>query len=233
MKNFTLLLIIVTITASCNNNNKNSKIWAHRVNDTTIAQQKEKKFAGLEIDLYYSSADNQLYVCHDLEDTILHLSIDQWFSAIESPNRHKYWLDTKNLNYNNADSIASIILKIKHKYHIFNNIYIESWDKYGLQKIKQYPIKTLLWVESLNWKDIDTTVWAENTRKAIDFVKPNAISCEYGMFPLLCDSFPDTDIHFWHTPAEESEKNFKLTREMCQRKNVKVVLVDYNEPIDY
>lgn len=231
MRYFFLLLIIITITTSCNNNN--SKIWAHRANDTTIAQQKESKFDGLEIDIYFSANDNQLYVCHDIEDTILHLTIDQWFSALESPKRHKYWLDTKNLTYSNADSIASIIIKTQKKYHIFNNIYIESWNSYGLLKIKQYPIKTLLWVESLNWKDIDTTIWAESTRKAIDLVKPDAISCEYGMYPLLCDSFPDIDIHFWHTPAEASEKNFTLTREICQRKNVKVVLVDYDEPINY
>lgn len=233
MKKIIILLIISTITTSCNSHNKNSKIWAHRVNDTTIAQQKESKFQGFEIDLYYSEPDNQLYVCHNIEDTILHLTIDQWFSALQAPNKHKYWLDTKNLTYNNADNIASIILNAKDKYNISNNIYIESWDKHGLLRIKQYPIKTLLWVESLNWKDIDTTIWTESTRKAIDLVKPNAISCEYGMYPLLCDSFPDIDIHFWHTPADATEKNFKLTREICKKRNVKVVLVDYDEPIDY
>ncbi len=206
------------------------KMWAHRVNDTITLQQKELLFDGIETDIYYSSSSNEIFVCHNDEDTINGLTLNMWFDALKEPQNHYYWLDVKNLTYQNADLIAEQILKITQKHNIKNKIFVESYNTYALKKVKRNDFRTLLWVENLNWKDIDTSTWYAITKKAIDSVQPNAISCEYGMFPLLCDTFPDIDVHFWHTPANESTENITFTKEMCDKKNVKVVLVDYEKP---
>ena len=67
-------------------------------------------------------------------------------------------------------------------------------------------------------------------RKQIDVLHPDAISCEYTMFPLLCDSFPEQNVHFWDTPKDYTPENVEFTKKICDRPNVKVVLVDYPTP---
>ena len=72
-----------------------------------------------------------------------------------------------------------------------------------------------------------------NVRAQNKELKPNAISGMYNMSPLLCDSYPEYNIHLWHTPKEYVPENVEYTREMCNRENVKIVLVDYPVTIDY
>ena len=64
-------------------------------------------------------------------------------------------------------------------------------------------------------------------RSQIEELQPDAISCEYSMYPFLCDSFPEQNIHFWDTPKEFTPENVKFTKELCGNRSVKVVLVDY------
>lgn len=227
---FFIIAATMLITSCASDPYPTQKMWAHRVNDTITLKQKELLFDGIETDIYYSCSSNEIFVCHNDEDTINGLTLNMWFDALKEPQKHYYWLDVKNLTYQNADIIAEHILQITHKHKIKNKIFVESYNSPALRKVKRNNIRTLLWVENLNWKDIDTSAWYAITRKAIDSVQPNAISCEYGMFPLLCDTFPDIDVHFWHTPANESTENIAFTKEMCDKKNVKVVLVDYEKP---
>ena len=47
------------------------------------------------------------------------------------------------------------------------------------------------------------------------------------MFPLLCDTFPEQNIHFWDTPKDYTPENVEFTKKLCENESVKVVLVDY------
>jgi hypothetical protein len=53
------------------------------------------------------------------------------------------------------------------------------------------------------------------------------------MHPLLDAAFPNENILYWHLPENETPEGIALTRELCRTPNVKVVLVDYDEPISY
>lgn len=212
-----------------------SKLWAHRANDTAIAQTKKQVFDGLEVDVMYSAEDNELYIGHDEWDGMYKLTLEEWFAALPEPQKTCYWIDMKNLDTDNAEIIGSKILGITEKFKITDNVMVENTDCAALKIVKEKGLHVILWVYNMYWNDnhIDTATWQKNTKEQIDILEPDALSCEYRMYPLLPESFPEQNIHFWHTPAELNDANAELTRTLCRNKSVKVVLVDYNEPIDY
>lgn len=211
----------------------NSKIWAHKANDTTIAKCKRIFFDGLEVDAMYSEASDILYVGHDECDTINKLTLDQWFSSLQNPHNTYYWVDMKNLNESNADKILIAFNAIAQKYGIKDVMYIESPYYKALKTLKNDSFNVILWVDNLYSKEMDTTTWFNLTKSRIEYLSPDAISCDAGMFSMLTGYFPEQNIHLWQTPADYSEANAEITRKLCRNKSVKVVLVDYNKPISY
>lgn len=239
---FVMMLVMI----SCKNDKKvktqyqfkypKSKVWAHKVNDTVVANIKGKIFDGLELDVCFVKSDSTLYVGHEMVDSVNKLTLQMWFSAMDNPRKNNYWLDVKNLNVENVQPIAKQILDIIKRYKLNGKIIVESYNKKPLKLFKQFGIPVSLWVENVYyWKNWDENPkgWYKSTKNEIDYVNPDAISCEYRMYELLTKYFPEQNIHLWQTPMKYNEKNVELTRKMCRNKSVKVVLVDYDEPVNY
>lgn len=172
----------------------NNKIWAHRVNDTITAQDKENKFEGMELDIIYSPYQNKVFVCHNESDTINNLTLDLWFSSLKKPEDHCYWLDVKNFNYYNAEAISRLIKGILQKHGIQDHAFIESSSVNALRKVKEQDLHASLWVDNFYWTKIDTTDWVNKVTQQIEELHPDAISCEYRMFEALTTFFPEQNI---------------------------------------
>lgn len=145
-----------------------------------------------------------------------------------------FWVDFKNLSGSNAKQAMIIMDKLANKYQIKDKLFIESTDDKALKTVKKKGYFTMLWVENLYWrrnhtKD-DTIKVMNKIRSQIEKLQPDAISCEYRMFPILCDTFPEQNIHFWDTPKKYTPENVEFTRKLCENQSVKVVLVDYPTP---
>lgn len=239
MKNI-CLFIFLTLLIACSRNYPESKIWAHKVNDTIVAQQKELLFDGLEVDVQYSTFQNEFFIGHELVDTNNGLTLTQWFSSLKYASENWYWIDMKNLTVSNAEKISSKIKSLTDTFKI-THLMLESSNYKALKIVKECNIPTILWISDnfWYWKEFDTAGWFNLVQKKVDYVKPDALSCEYRLYPLLPDSFPEYPIHFWHTqvvdtvPIILTPENVAFTKEMCNNKSVKVVLVDYDQPIDY
>lgn len=238
IKLFIISILSLLLAGACYKNNQViemkendfliSKLWAHKTNDTAEAKRKKELFSGLEVDLYYSDYQKIIYVGHEAWDTITGLTFAAWLKALPSPEKTYYWLDMKNLNVNNANEIAEQIMYLTNKYEITSNVMVEHTDWQALKIIKEKGLKVILWVDNLYWwSEKDTIRWYDITKNKIESLQPEAISCEYRMFPLLNQSFPAENVFFWNTPIEDSVSNRNLTREMCLDTSVKVVLVDY------
>ena len=208
------------------------KTWAHGVNDTLTAQQKSARFDGIEVDLNFSSYQNQLFVGHELSDTVNLLSFDMWVKAIPYPQEHWYWIDMKNLNERNADSIADIILQVSEKYGIKHRLMVENKNEKALKILKDRGLYVILWVDNIYYSQRSSKAWLKLTRAQVKYLHPDALSCEYTMFPLLPQSFPKLNIHFWHTPNPYNAENVAATKNICSDTSVKVVLVDYDFPVE-
>lgn len=209
------------------------KIWAHQVNDTLTAQKKSAYFDGMELDLNFSSYQNRLFVGHELYDSVNMLTFEAWMAAIPHPQEHWYWIDMKNLTVSNADSIADIILKVSEEYGIKHRLMVENKNEEALKKLKEKGLYVILWVDNIFYSYRSESKWRKLTRRQINYLHPDALSCEYSMFPLLTQSFPDQNIHFWHTPAPYNDTNVAQTQILCRDTSVKVVLVDYDYPVEY
>ena len=216
-----------------------SKIWAHRVNDTLVAQQKEQLFDGMEVDVQYSDYQDEFFIGHELVDTLNGLTLAQWFASLKHGPEKWFWIDMKNIEETNAQRISNKIIRLKKQFGI-DHLMLESKNYNALKIVKKNSIPVILWVDNFwYWKEFDTVGWYNLVRKKVDDLYPDALSCEYRIFPLLPDSFPEYPIHFWHTkvvdtiPIDFTPENVAFTRKLCDNKSVKVVLVDYDEPITY
>ena len=214
-----------------------SKVWKHRVNTKEELKDARKNFDGVEIDIFYVSEKNDIFVGHSYADTVNHLLFSDLLSSLRKAKKLCYWLDFKYLNVENAEQAISALNVIAERYKIKERIFIESWSQKALSVAKSNGFHTMLWVTSLSYKKYetldDTISLLNNIRSSINNLNPDAISCVSAMFPILCDSFPEQNIHFWDTPKKYTPENVESTKKICQNENVKIVLVDYPNPIDY
>ncbi len=234
--NFLFIIAFFSLLTSCTRPDfcyPESKQWAHRANDTTVAKEKSKHFNGLEVDVYYSEYQNKIFVGHNIEDTANNLQLDKWFDAIDNPAKKYFWIDFKNLSSKNADKAADIICSIMESKGMKDNLFVESGDSKALKKIKKYGLRVILWTENLQWNNVDTATWITDTERIIEELAPDAISNEDAMGELLIDHFPEQNIHLWQTPTEQKEKSNQRIIDLCNNNSVKVVLVDHDEPIAY
>ena len=238
-----LMILTVLMLVSCNNGEKKpykypkSKLWKHGVYSKYQAKELEGVFKGLEVDVIYSPEKNDIYVGRVVADTAKNQTLDDWFSVLRRPRRMSYWIDFKNLNAANAEQAYLVLDNLVAKYRIRNKFFIESQNVLALKMANERNYHTMLWVENLHYwgkKNYRDTLFVMNKiREQINELHPDAISCEYTMFPLLCDTFPEQNIHFWDTPKKYTPENVEFTQKICRNKSVKAVLVDYPTPIDY
>ena len=209
-----------------------SKYWAHGVNTVELGREKAPLFGGLEVDINYSAWQDQLFVGHDLEDTINGLTFDMWLDSLPQPVTNCLWLDTKSLAYDNASRTAHLILEAVRRHGIADRVMVENWDRYALHVVKDSGLHVILWVDNPWWSGISEEEFRIKTQQQIDFLHPDAISGDYHNFPRLSDSFPDQNIHIWDTPRNCNDTNVGHSRMIAGNASVRVVLVDYPFPPD-
>lgn len=233
MKRILIPLVIILSFVSCNKkfDYPESKIWKHGVYSKYDAQKYEGVFDGLEVDVIYSLEKDNIYVGRVEADTSKNLPLDEWFAMLKEPDKMCYWIDFKNLSADNVNQALDVLDVLVEKYQIYDKFFVENQSVAVLKIVKERKYSTMLWVDNLYyWNKKDTTSVIKKIRSQIEDLHPDAISCEYTMFPLLCDSFPEQNVHFWDTPKDYTPENIEFTKELCDRPNVKVVLVDYPTP---
>lgn len=239
MKKIILSIFVISLFISCDKNPvilksfnyPDSKVWKHGVYSKYDAQNLEDVFDGLEVDVIYSPEKNDIYVGRVVADTSKNLPLDEWLAMLKEPNKICYWIDFKNLSADNAENALAVFDKLVEKYNIEDRFFIESQDIKALKVARKKDYHIMLWVDNLYyWNKKDTASVVNKIRSQIEDLHPDAISCEYRMYPLLCDSFPEQNIHFWDTPKDYTPENVEFTKRLCREESVKVVLVDYPTP---
>ncbi len=233
MKRILIPLVIILSFVSCNKkfDYPESKIWKHGVYSKYEAQELEGVFDGLEVDVIYSLEKDNIYVGRVEADTSKNLPLDEWFAMLKEPYKMCYWIDFKNLSADNVNQALDVLDVLVEKYQIYDKFFVENQSVDVLKIVKEKKYSTMLWVDNLYyWNKKDTASVIKKIRSQIDVLHPDAISCEYTMFPLLCDSFPEQNVHFWDTPKDYTHENVEFTKKLCENPSVKVVLVDYPTP---
>ena len=211
----------------------NTKTWYHGANTIEKAKEKSMIFEGLELDINFDRNSENLYVCHNIEDTILGLTIEEWFEALPNPSQNYYWIDFKNLHPDYVHYACEKILSLIYKYNLKNRIWIEFYNIPELEIVKRYGIYTILTIENSNYQDYSLFIWQYFILGKIAQLKPEAIGCDHTMFNNLTKFFPNYHIFLWHSTLIYTDEDAEETRKMCQHPSVKVVLVDYENPITF
>jgi len=243
-----LFLLLFVFTIACNSTKNDplnttqddfsfssNKIWAHRVNTLEEIEKKHQLFEGMEVDLIYSNYKNTLYVAHDEKDTLRNILLEDWILHIPNPEKNWYWFDLKNLNKKNAKNIASLLVRVANEHGIFHKTICESKDVKALSVLKGNNLAVSYWISSdvSLRKFTGNIIWKKRIERKIAYLKPNALSSFSWMHPLLATSFPNENILYWHITKNKTPENVEFVRELCGMPNVKIVLVDYDEPIPY
>lgn len=207
-----------------------SKYWAHCVSSVELGREKAPLFDGLEVDINYSAWQDQIFMGHELRDTIKGLTFAQWLDSLPQPVTNCLWLDTKNLSTDNASRIAHLILSAARSHGIADRVMVENWDHYALLIVKDSGLPVILWVDNPYWSGISEEDFRTRTQQQIDYLHPDALSGDYHNFPRLPAAFPNHNIHIWDTPRSFNDTNVAHSRMIASHPSVKVVLVDYPIP---
>ena len=209
-----------------------SKIWAHRVNDPEEANVKTQDFAGIEVDLVYDKQNGNLFVSHE-KDYGDAMTFREYISKLNNPGKVHYWLDVKNLN-EDAATICDTIIAIADEYGFNDKFLVESWYASAVKIANNKGIYTSLWVDNIATHDNpDVEAWHDKIAKRIAEAQPDVLSADYRMWQLLVEHFPDKNILLWQTPASYNKENVEITKRICRDPHVKVLLVDYDKPVNY
>lgn len=102
-----------------------SKVWLHHVNNPQKLEKHFHDYEGFEMDVFYDSARKKIIV--DRNDVNGDVLLDDMFAKIPDIGKKFFWLDLKNLDFNNKDEflkelIAVVGRNVLHK----SNIIVES-----------------------------------------------------------------------------------------------------------
>ena len=247
MKNYLSILLLIFFVISCSQppleepltpnelTFPSNKVGAHFVNYLEHVEYKHQVFEALEVDLIYSSDRNIFYVAHGLADTVGNILFEDWLHQIQNPEKNWFWLDLKNLNQKNAEPIAQLLVNLLNEYGIIHQTICENKDVKALAVLKRDGLAVCYWIKQDKFlrKVLGKKIWGRIIKKNVAYLKPHAISASYLMYPLVTSVFPDANFLFWNTPINDLNENMEMTRKLCRLPNVKVVIVDYPEPIDY
>jgi len=209
-----------------------TKMWAHGIWNYQSGRQAEEKFDGLETDLIYSEYQDRILIGHDLCDSVYGLTFDTWLDSLNHPDSNYYWLDMKNLTPENASRISHLICQVGRKHNILQRMMVESQDHQALKTVKDSGLHVILWVDNIWWSGRSEKEWFKNTCQQIEELHPDALSGDYHNYPRLPDAFPYQNIHIWDTPREYNDTNVAHSLMIAANPSVKVVLVDYPQPIE-
>lgn len=201
------------------------KIWAHRFNDLEGAESRLQGFDGIEIDIYFLAKTQTFEVKHDLDSTGIELTY--FLDSIIRIKPVKFWFDYKNLNENPKEGVSALT-KILVDRNLQDRCLIESSYPDELMQFNS-TISTSFWV---SYAEIPRTKIGRDSLYHAHFaafqeLKVTTFSTSFEMFDFMQAYFPNRNCNYWMS-GNLSEEQLELLREMADKPNVNVILVDGN-----
>ena len=205
---------------------KNKK-WKKGINSMEKIRQLEEAVTGFEIDVYFDTTKNCLFVYHDTS-VFSALRIESVLDVYESRNLSSFlWLDFKNLSSLNEKQSLKYISALRNQYKLAGKMIIESSLPQYLQSFCDSNFYTSFYVPFFNPYIISKKELAiqldriENTLKKYNV---SALSGYYFQYPVLKNYFPRYPILTWTDNDRLSLVTNSFNRRLLNDPNIKVVL---------
>jgi hypothetical protein len=204
-----------------------NKLWAHRVNTASWANQMFNEFNGIETDVYFIDDKNEFQTGHEWPSGN---SIDLFFDSIYNCSSHYYWIDYKNLTEENASNSANEMKRLVNKFHLEGRVIVESSQPDLLAYFSCDEIFTSYWIDDINAAIpyFEEDKLANNVQKDIMRYHFDALSCSYEMNSFFQKYFKNYNVHLW-TNELTGRSGIEDIRKLAQYANVRVILVDYDK----
>lgn len=209
-----------------------NKIWAHRVNTIKKLKSAQNKFEGVELDLYYDDAKNQLFVSHAANPLVLNFS--DYLKAIENRDLH-LWLDMKNLTPKN-DRLILAVLEQEFKNTAYQNhkkhILVEAQFIKALPVFEDAGYRTSFYITAIT-NQMETEQRDSLTKSlklALKSQPKLELSGNYKNYNYLKKNFPQTTKNLWTLMSTYDKRIFteySQIREMMKDTTVKTFLSSY------
>lgn len=222
---FIIMIFLGASLLSCTKSQeKDSKIWLHRANDIAKAQYYQDKFSGLEVDVHF--ADGRFIIKHDADEKS-QTTLDDWFSAIEKRSELGFWIDFKNLNYDNMEASVKEMAKLREYYNLKGMVIVESSKAGCLHAFDELGFRTSYYIPCDNPDKIskEKLQWlTNNIRSNIEKCNLQTISGYYYQYEFMKDSFPEIRKLIWYEQYDTAVRN-KFIKLVNEDENTDVMLV--------
>ena len=123
-------------------------VYVHATNSPQRALEYSKFYSNFELDIYINQKENILDIMHWPSDSSINFHLEKLIEITKESSDPHYWLDIKNLNINNLDTLNMHINKIlvKNKNIKKDNFLIESSNYIALGMMKEMGYKTSAWI---------------------------------------------------------------------------------------
>ena len=209
-----------------------NKKWIKAVDTISIIEKIPANAAGIEIDVYFDTAKNQLQVYHD-STRYAELTLETLLKIYKSRNlTASIWLDFKNLSEKNELQSLVYITNLRQQYQLNNKLIIESSLPKCLQSFCNNGFFTSYYTPFFNPYQIPETAligYIDTISSNLKRYPTSALSGYYFQYPFLKKYFPDFPILTWADNPGLSLPGNIFDRVMQNDKQLKVVLYNsYN-----
>lgn len=176
------------------------KKWIKGVNTRAQLQQIDSNTAGIEMDVYFDTVVNALFVYHD-STNISALRIESLLDLWTSKKMNgSLWLDFKNLSTLNKRSSLLYLSHIRDKYQLDNKMIIEASNPITLDVFCLEGFFTSYYVPYFNPYNMTQTEllsMVDEISGLLAVNKVSALSGYYFQYPFLKKYFPEYPILTW------------------------------------
>ena len=233
---FEILMVFLAVSVlSCTKPPKKpSKVWLHRANDIAKAQYFQDKYVGLEVDVHFVDSLGTFVVQHDFGANSK-LRLEDWFASLDRRSKLGFWIDFKNLDYENMEVSAKEMARLRETYNLKGMIIVESSNAGCLKAFDDLGFRTSFYIPYARPDQLSREKLQDLTnviRKNIEENGLKTISGYFFQYQYMIDSFPEMRKLTWYHQYDTAVRN-NYIRLADENANTDVILVAVKDTIDY
>lgn len=176
-----------------------NKVWPHKVNHMEQLERARHQFPGVELDIVFEKTSRNFDVNHP-PDKSSGLSLDSYLDAQHTTSELNYWLDFKNLDYDNDSLSLAVLDSLVTLHHIAKSrVIVECGNPQYLKGFREKGFKTSYYLppnlQEATKSRLDSLTGIIS--KDMAAYTPTYISFEYKDYRLLKEKFPDAKKITW------------------------------------
>lgn len=206
------------------NKNKN---WRKGINTKDRLNELTNDVAGFECDVYFDTVRWSFDVHHDADKSIGYNLDDLLQLYRQKKLQSGIWLDIKNLDDSNTESVLPLLIQLRNKYNLQNKILVESGRPHLLSAFSDSGFFTSCYIPFFNpykLNDQQTQSWVDSITSLLVNSKINALSGYYFQSGFLEHYFSKYPVLTWIDNSSFSLVNMLFQKKIATDESIFIVL---------